>query len=105
MRLGTLVLILLPVLLAGCVERYDFKHVSDDVLVADAGDGVGGDASPDAAEITGDGRLPDTCEADCGGKVCGPDGCDGVCGTCGPDEECQAGMCVVLGGPDSCYGH
>ncbi len=89
MRLGILVPILLPVLLAGCVERYDFKHVSDDVLVADGGDGVGGDVSPDGAEITGDGALPDACEADCGGKVCGPDGCGGSCGDCGAGYDCS----------------
>jgi len=88
MRLRSTVLLALLVLLAGCVERYDFKHVSDDVPLADAGD-VLGDASIDAGEISGDGLLPDACEPACAGKICGDDGCGGTCGDCSEGYTCN----------------
>lgn len=36
------------------------------------------------------------CEPQCGGRICGPDGCGGVCGTCGEGFWCDAstGACV-----------
>ncbi len=38
------------------------------------------------------------CIPTCGGKDCGPDGCGGSCGQCGPQEECTpSGNCL---GPD-----
>ena len=50
----------------------------------------------------------------CSGKLCGPDGCGGLCGQCGFDEECSPeGQCVALCsagcqgkqcGPDGCGG-
>ena len=39
--------------------------------------------------------LPDTCQPDCGGKMCGDDGCGGICGLCeGAQEICDQGQCV-----------
>ena len=44
---------------------------------------IGKDAEPDDA-------VPvDICNADCAGKKCGPDGCDGNCGECNPFENCS----------------
>ena len=38
------------------------------------------------------------CDPQCLGKVCGEDGCGGVCGQCGPEEECVAGQCECPAG-------
>jgi len=37
--------------------------------------------------------IPDSCEPNCGDKVCGNDGCGAACGQCPDDERCQAGTC------------
>ena len=39
--------------------------------------------------------CPGTCAPACEGLTCGDDGCGGTCGTCGADETCEAGVCVV----------
>lgn len=52
------------------------------------------------------------CQMNCGGKVCGDDGCGGLCGTCSGTDECVAGKCEKcqpkcqdkLCGPDGCGG-
>lgn len=38
------------------------------------------------------------CQPDCGGKVCGPDGCGGECGTaeCDGGAECVSGQCQCV---------
>ena len=36
------------------------------------------------------------CLVDCIGKECGPDGCGGSCGACGPGQPCQSGLCFTL---------
>lgn len=41
------------------------------------------------------------CVPDCGVIECGDDGCVGSCGTCGNDEGCQNGQCVVNTWTDS----
>jgi MYXO-CTERM domain-containing protein len=41
--------------------------------------------------------LPD-CLINCGGKMCGPDGCGGSCGGCPTDTTCDAGVCKGPGG-------
>ena len=40
------------------------------------------------------------CQADCGGKECGPDGCGGSCGDCPAGHECveESGICAKLCG-------
>jgi hypothetical protein len=67
------------------------------------GGGSGGvpDAGPGAQDtaVANDGAGPgDTaapgCTAQCGGSVCGPDGCGGFCGSCGAGTSCQGGVCV-----------
>ena len=35
------------------------------------------------------------CIPNCGGKVCGGDGCDGTCGTCLKGESCEDGQCLL----------
>lgn len=35
------------------------------------------------------------CIPNCGGAVCGEDGCGGVCGTCPHQASCEAGVCVM----------
>ena len=38
------------------------------------------------------------CTPDCGGRVCGDDGCGGSCGSCGAGETCsEAGVCAADG--------
>ncbi|MSP61440.1 MAG: glycoside hydrolase family 25 protein [Myxococcales bacterium] len=34
------------------------------------------------------------CKPNCGGKVCGPDGCNGSCGACAMGKTCTSGQCV-----------
>ena len=38
--------------------------------------------------------IEDVCVAQCDGKQCGPDGCDGICGSCQQGMSCQDGVCV-----------
>lgn len=40
-------------------------------------------------------QPPRTCQPDCRGKACGSNGCNGVCGTCGDGQVCDAGQCVA----------
>jgi len=42
----------------------------------------------------------DTCIPECGGKVCGDDGCNGTCGTCAAGQACNAAACVACGCDD-----
>jgi hypothetical protein len=47
------------------------------------------------------------CFAECAGKECGPDGCDGSCGSCDDGFSCKAGHCkpdsgATCGVPDDC---
>jgi len=43
------------------------------------------------------------CQAACGGKECGSDGCDGTCGVCPGDEICNdGGLCIAPGGGGDC---
>lgn len=39
-----------------------------------------------------------TCQPDCNGLECGPDGCGGICGACVQDRICSAGQCVEPAG-------
>jgi hypothetical protein len=43
--------------------------------------------------------LVPCCKTDCAGKVCGPDGCGWICGSCGPCQECRNGTCQDTCGP------
>ena len=38
-----------------------------------------------------------SCTPDCVDKQCGPDGCGGTCGQCGPDQVCISGVCPAEG--------
>ena len=40
------------------------------------------------------------CDAQCEGKVCGSDGCDGVCGSCTQGWACELGTCKPQAGAD-----
>ncbi len=57
--------------------------------------------------------CPGSCQPNCGGKQCGPDGCGGSCGGCPPGSTCQEGTCQggctpncsgKQCGPDGCGG-
>ena len=49
------------------------------------------------------GGDPGPCVPACGNKECGPDGCGGICGVCGPEETCSAaGMCLAPPSPGGC---
>ena len=43
-------------------------------------------------------HVTDNCTADCHGRKCGPDGCEGSCGACGQQELCEEGRCVCQPG-------
>ena len=51
-----------------------------------------GKSCGDAAHVCFGGSC---CTRQCGGKVCGDDGCGGTCGTCPADTTCQSGQCVA----------
>ena len=45
------------------------------------------------------------CAPQCGGKMCGSDGCGGQCGSCQPEELCVEGKCeepAACTGPEDC---
>ncbi len=37
----------------------------------------------------------EACQAECGARVCGSDGCGGFCGVCEGEQQCLAGACVA----------
>jgi hypothetical protein len=60
---------------------------------------------------SGDFNLSCPCLADCAGKTCGPDGCNGSCGQCQDGQACEDGLCSCVPdcsnrecGPDGCGG-
>ncbi|MCB9736878.1 MAG: hypothetical protein H6745_30220 [Deltaproteobacteria bacterium] len=83
----------------------------DDGITCDCGCGI---PDPDCADLaltvigcpgsdrcTGDSATCAACVAACDGRVCGPDGCGGTCGACGPSPvdptfplACVDGACV-----------
>jgi hypothetical protein len=38
--------------------------------------------------------VASSCKPECEGMECGPDGCGGICGFCGPDQTCDKGICT-----------
>ena len=66
-------------------------------------DGSGTSSGTYTLTLSGD---PGDCDAECGDRECGSDGCGGSCGTCpggmGCDDE---GLCAILAGVvgDTCY--
>jgi hypothetical protein len=55
------------------------------------------DASSDMPAF--DGAQDGACTTNCSGRECGPDGCGGQCGGCGPSEKCEEnGKCTSAGG-------
>jgi hypothetical protein len=48
---------------------------------------------------------PEGCQADCVGRVCGPNSCGtGTCGDCGPCKNCQGGACFDKVNGTACGG-
>ena len=97
MRLKDVMLVGLAVAACvGCIERRELVSV------------------PDAINEVRDEEtaIPDLCQLDCAGKICGPDGCGGECGACEPGFECNIfgqcqciPICEGLGcGSDGCGG-
>jgi hypothetical protein len=58
-------------------------------------DGIDADDLPDDAPADGDAADAEgpVCVPECAGMECGPDGCDGSCGDCGPGFVCTEGYC------------
>ncbi|MGC9983833.1 MAG: glycoside hydrolase family 44 protein [Polyangia bacterium] len=67
---------------------------------------VGGTQSSGGVEATGgvpatggtsanSSTVAPTCQANCTGKTCGPDGCNGTCGGCPPSQLCSASQTCV----------
>ena len=44
--------------------------------------------------LTRFGQPGEACQESCDGKQCGDNGCGGVCGQCGENEDCVAGVCL-----------
>lgn len=77
-----------------CVEEAQDWNSQDGTAQTDVPrqpDGKEQDVSTE--ELSPDLPLPDefeqTCQPDCGGRVCGDDGCGGSCGECVGGEECS----------------
>lgn len=52
-------------------------------------------ACPEVTQICNEGTCV-TCQPDCDGRDCGPDGCEGSCGECPwSDQSCETGKCVT----------
>ncbi len=80
------------------------KNGSCGTVMCNAGagwDGPTGVGSPNGTALGGGG----TCAPQCGGKVCGDDGCGGTCGSCASGQSCTAGACVGGGGGGSTCAH
>lgn len=93
--------LLAALLLLGCGEETGGKQQAPDDTVADLanGDVLDSRGQADATELS---TTPDTvtenetpCTPDCGGRLCGDDGCGGSCGTCPSWESCQGGGCAA----------
>ena len=71
------------------------ESVSGDAEPADTGDTKPADpTTPNDPTNPSDPTTPSdpsdpNCKPNCEGKQCGSDGCNGVCGTCGPNETCS----------------
>lgn len=74
--------------------------VTSEDATSPASDIVDAGTTPEdiAPEVIEEEELPPPCEPQCAGKACGPDGCDGECGTCGPGMACDpvGGTCSVV---------
>jgi|GEM_PF-2161109 len=89
MRLACFLVVVLSGFLLACGSS---GGGSEDVADTSGPDAV--EVSPDVEEVSPDVK-PDVCEAQCGGKECGDDGCGGQCGTCTAPATCDAnGACV-----------
>ena len=63
----------------------------------DAGQDLALDVTPDfKAEVPDEIGGEPPCVPDCGGKVCGDDGCGGECGQCVDPKQCIVGMCTCV---------
>jgi uncharacterized protein (TIGR03382 family) len=82
----------------------------DEVVVAEASDStfsvgsVGVGSNNDRARFD---MFDVSCLPDCGGKVCGDDGCGGSCGACSDgnvctDDGCESGACVYTPNAQPC---
>lgn len=73
-----------------CVQQSAFppsEVCSNYCLSGGAGSGGGGGGAGAGAGAA--------CTPQCGGRVCGNDGCGGLCGTCAGNASCNGGTCVV----------
>ena len=75
---------------SGGSDVIDDKDVrdNDDFYVDDGGGGDWDDEWDDEWDDDG------ICYAECYDRQCGPDGCGGVCGSCGPGDVCDGGYCM-----------
>ncbi|MDP6943336.1 MAG: hypothetical protein QF464_04230, partial [Myxococcota bacterium] len=63
--------------------------------------GTDGEADPSGLNPKAcGGGDPPACVADCDGKVCGDDGCEGSCGECAQGQACTEGACVAACTPN-----
>ena len=71
----------------------DLSSIDADGPDADLRDGAPQDDATDPSDVPEVLDIEPDCVPHCGDAVCGPDGCGGSCGACGPDETCAAGQC------------
>ena len=73
----------------------DAAPAADAAPVADAA--VADDAAAGADAVAADASADIDCVANCYGKVCGPNGCGGICGSCPGGTFCNPiGTCAVI---------
>lgn len=89
--------------LTGCNED-PFPGRRSDEAKTDASGGGQQHGGHDAGS-TGGVDIQKACVPQCGGKVCGDNGCDKSCGTCSDNETCSAGQCVATGGGNNTGTH
>lgn len=84
------------------LAAFIFEEVAADI--DRDGDGVPESASVGLTFRTVAGSIArdDTCQPDCAGRQCGPDGCSGSCGACPAGQACSGGFCLPTG-QASCF--
>ncbi len=98
------VVVMLALMFVGCLESNPQPSPVTAVDTVEADMATMSDGSSPPA----DAGAETACAPDCSGKECGPDGCNGLCGTCEDGQYCEAGGCYWLmcspGGDPWCDG-
>ena len=85
-----------------CNEGFECINGVCEVAASDAGSTDGAGPTPNDTSATDTNPVPEDipCNASCGDKQCGDDGCGGSCGECNNNESCILGYCELSCIPD-----